>query len=70
MDKKMKELKALIQHLLGHNESHANEIVGLADRAKELGSEDAYTHLLEGVKDLQTSNESLKKALDVLPKEV
>lgn len=69
MDDKMKELKALLNYLIGHNEEHAEEIKELALTAKELGSEQAHELLTKGVEELQTSNISLKKAYDLLPKE-
>lgn len=69
MEDKMKELKALLNYLIGHNEEHAEEIKELAQTAKDLGSEEAHALLIKGVEELQTSNVSLKKAFDLLPKE-
>ncbi|MPW27153.1 hypothetical protein GC105_15350 [Alkalibaculum sp. M08DMB] len=68
-DIKMKELKALLNHLIGHNENHADEIKQLAQRAKDLEIEESYELMIKGTKELQNSNVSLKKAYDLLPKE-
>jgi hypothetical protein len=59
----MRELKALLEYLIKHNADHAGEIVELADRAKSLGKEEAYGHLMKGVDLLNGSNESLSSAL-------
>ncbi|MFZ7133411.1 MAG: hypothetical protein ACOWWR_13745 [Eubacteriales bacterium] len=70
MADKAEKLKILINHLIGHNEDHAQEIVGLAETAKELGSNEAHDLLLQGVDELRTSNISLKKAFDLISKEM
>ncbi len=62
----MKDLTALLQYLVKHNEEHADEIVELAGRARELGREDAYGHLVRGVELLRDSNTSLRAALVTL----
>ena len=62
----MEDLTALLQYLVKHNEEHADEIVELAGRARELGREDAYGHLLRGVELLRDSNTSLRAALVTL----
>jgi hypothetical protein len=66
MDEAMRELDALLQYLIKHNEDHAGEIMELATRAEALGKKEAYDHLVKGVDLLTGSNESLKAALQAL----
>jgi hypothetical protein len=62
----MEELEALLRYLVKHNEDHAAEITELADRARDLGKQDAYEHLVRGVQQLLESNQSLRAALTTL----
>jgi hypothetical protein len=66
MEDAMRELEALLDYLIKHNEDHAGEILGLAERAKSLGKKEAYDHLAKGVDLLTASNESLRAALQTL----
>ncbi|OFW59191.1 MAG: hypothetical protein A2133_00345 [Actinobacteria bacterium RBG_16_64_13] len=59
----MRELEALLEYLVKHNEDHAGEIKDLAGRAKALGKDEAYDHMVRGADLLNDSNESLKRAL-------
>jgi hypothetical protein len=63
MDGGMRELEALLEYLVKHNEDHAGEITDLAGRAKAFGNKEAYEHLVRGVDLLNSSNESLRGAL-------
>ncbi len=62
----MEELIALLNYLVKHNEDHAAEILELADRARVLGEQDAYDHLVHGVQLPRDSNTSLQAALTTL----
>jgi hypothetical protein len=62
----MADLTALLQYLVKHNEEHADEIVELAGRARELGRDDAYGQLARGVELLRDANTSLRAALVTL----
>lgn len=62
----MEELATLLTYLVKHNEDHAVEILELADRARVLGEQEAYDHLVRGVQLLRDSNKSLLAALATL----
>ncbi|OFV82512.1 MAG: hypothetical protein A2W26_11415 [Acidobacteria bacterium RBG_16_64_8] len=62
----MRELEALLEYMVKHNEDHAGEIMDLATLAKELDKGEAYEHLIRGVDLLKDSNESLRMALTAL----
>ena len=66
MQNDLKELEALLNYLINHNEDHAQEIVELAVKAKEMGKEEVNNNLAKGVEYLKYSNEMLKKALQLL----
>jgi len=66
MQNDLKELEALSNYLINHNEDHAQEIVELAVKAKEMGKEEVNSNLAKGVEYLKSSNEMLKKALQLL----
>jgi hypothetical protein len=66
MEDSMRELEALLDYLIKHNADHAGEIVELAERAHALGEQVAYERLVKGVDLLNSSNESLKAALEAL----
>jgi hypothetical protein len=66
MEDAMRELEALLDYLIKHNEDHAGEIAELSERAKSLGKKEAYDQLVKGVDLLAASNESLKAALQAL----
>ncbi|NTW72235.1 MAG: hypothetical protein HGA49_08355 [Eubacteriaceae bacterium] len=69
MNDKMKELKALLKYLVNHNEDHAQEIIDLAKTADALGNKDVFDLMKQGAYELQLSNITLKKALDLLRSE-
>ncbi len=66
MEADMKELEALLEYLVKHNEDHAEELMGLAVRARSLGMAETYEHLIIGVEQMNGSNESLRAALEAL----
>jgi len=70
MDETNRELDALLNYLINHNAEHAGEINELAERVHATEKQDVYEHLLRGVEYLNLSNESLKKALNLLRKKV
>lgn len=60
------KLKVLINHLVGHNEEHAQEILDMAKTALELGNQEAHDLLVKGGEELRGSNDALNKALELL----
>jgi hypothetical protein len=66
MESDMRELEALLEYLVKHNQDHAQEIMELAARAQSLGKTEVHDKLVHGVELLNESNESLKAALSVL----
>ncbi len=63
MKDEMKELDALLEHLIGHNKNHADEITALAGKAQALGKTSVHADLMQGVEAMNTSNENLTRAL-------
>ena len=49
MKDEMKELDALLEHLIGHNKNHADEITALAGKAQALGKTSVHADLMRGV---------------------
>ena len=68
MADKNEKLKILLEHLIKHNTDHALEIKEMAETAKELGFGDAAGFLVQGSDEMNTSNDTLKKALDLIVK--
>ncbi len=68
MDGEMKELDALLDYLIKHNKDHAEEIMVLAQKAKDLGEIAVYVNLIKGVEHMERSNESLEQAHGILRK--
>lgn len=58
-----KELIALVKHLIGHNEVHANELLELGEALSNHGDTLAYKGILEAVEDFKKGNEKLKIAI-------
>lgn len=67
MDNAEKIVK-LLDHLVHHNEHHAEEIEELVAAAKALGNEEAANRIADGVKLLSESNTKLREALKALEK--
>jgi hypothetical protein len=66
METSIREIKALLDYLIKHNQDHAGEIMDLAERTQTLGNTEAYQHIVKGVDLLKESNESLQAALAAL----
>jgi hypothetical protein len=66
METSVREITALLEYLIKHNQDHAGEIMELADRAQVLGNGLAYRHIVKGVELLNDSNASLQAALAAL----
>lgn len=64
-----KELIALLDYLIGHNDEHADEVEEMARKADSIGKEDAYEELLKGVEKMKEANEILKTALSMIKDE-
>ncbi len=63
MDSEMIKLETLLDFTVKHNCEHAEELESLAERAKELGKIAAYDQLIQGVRQMNTANETLSLAL-------
>lgn len=68
MAEKNEKLKILLEHLIKHNTDHAMEIKEMADTAKGLGFGEAAGLLVQGSDEMNASNDTLKKALDLIVK--
>ncbi|QSX09080.1 hypothetical protein J0B03_03150 [Alkalibacter rhizosphaerae] len=68
MADKNEKLKILLEHLIKHNTDHALEIKEMAATAEELGFGDAGKLLVQGSNEMNLSNDTLKKALDLIVK--
>ncbi|MEG0875410.1 MAG: hypothetical protein RSB05_06710 [Clostridiales bacterium] len=68
MEENAAKIKALLDHLVHHNEHHATEIEELATSAKNIGSDAAAKLIGEGVELLEKSNVKLREALKTLEK--
>lgn len=68
MEKNTNKIATLLDHLIHHNEHHAEEIHELADNAKAAGNEEAASLIAEGVALMDQSNEKLSHALKALTK--
>jgi len=66
MDDDMRELEALLDYLVKHNDDHAAEVDVLAERAQSMGRTEVHRLLTEGVELMRRSNDSLKAALAAL----
>ena len=66
MDSEMMKLETLLDYTVKHNSEHAEELKGLAEKAKELGKTTAYDQLIRGVQQMNEANEILVMALKEL----
>lgn len=66
MDSEMMKLETLLDYTVKHNSEHADELKGLAEKAKELGKMAAYDQLIRGVQQMKEANETLVIALKEL----
>lgn len=66
MEENTKKIAALLDHLVHHNEHHAEEIHELANDAKSLGNDGAAALIAEGVALMDQSNQKLREALKAL----
>lgn len=61
-----KQMKALVEYNLHHNEHHAEELHDLAHKLKDAGKMEAAEELHYAVDAFDKVNEHLKKALEIL----
>ena len=66
MEENTKKIAALLDHLVHHNEHHAEEIHELAENAKKAGNDDAAALIAEGVTLMDQSNKKLREALKAM----
>ncbi len=59
----MEELVALMQYMVGHNASHAQELAGLAKQFQEAGNPMAYEQVMAAVSDFEKGNLRLSAVL-------
>ena len=66
-NEKKKELIALIEYMIHHNEHHNDELKELGDSIKDI-SQDAYQKVLNAIESFDEGNKSLASALEELEK--
>ncbi len=64
-NEKKKELIALIEYMIHHNEHHNEELKELGDSLKDI-SQDAYQKVLNAIESFDQGNKSLSMALEEL----
>ncbi len=62
----MEEMAALMKYMVGHNDSHAQELAELASQLKDAGRENIYRQIMHAVADFDAANAQLSAALDQL----
>lgn len=60
------ELVALMNYMVKHNASHANELVTLAGKLKDMGDTTAAAQVMEAVSDFEKGNMRLSAVLAAL----
>ena len=66
MEYEMMKLDKLLDYTIKHNNEHAEELKGLAQKAKELGKAAVHDELIKGVEQINRANETLASALKKL----
>jgi hypothetical protein len=66
MDEEPKKLNVFLDYLIQHNRDHAEEIIGLAQVAKDLEELEACDDLEKGAEYMRLANRSLDHALSIL----
>ena len=62
----MAQLCALMNYMVDHNASHANELADLAAQLKSAGKEEAYEKVMAAVADFNQGNQKLADVLKTL----
>ena len=57
------ELMGLMKYMVGHNQSHANELAAMAQKLKDMGEDVAYEQILLAVSDFEKGNLRLSTVL-------
>ncbi len=65
---KYKKVATLLAYMSNHNADHAQELVDMAGKLREMGLEDAATKIEAGVADFNEGNKKLKAALEIVQK--
>ncbi len=68
METGLRELEALLEYIIKHNNEHAEEINALAQKAASLRRDDVSINLIRGVEKMKESNADLTIALESLRK--
>lgn len=63
---RMEELLALMNYMVGHNVSHAEELANLAMQLKQEGNDAAYEQVMDAVADFDSGNKKLAAVLNGL----
>ena len=63
------ELMALMKYMVGHNQSHANELAQLAKQLQDVGENTAYEQVMLAVSDFEKGNMRLSVVLTSLEHE-
>ena len=62
----MDQLLALMSYMVGHNDSHAEELLELATQLKDAGRSDVYADILDAVQTFRQANAQLRGVLGSL----
>ncbi|KIR01435.1 hypothetical protein P261_00249 [Lachnospiraceae bacterium TWA4] len=65
---KYQKVATLLAYMSNHNADHAQELVDMAARLREMGLEDAAAKIEAGVADFKEGNVKLQAALDIVKK--
>jgi Cd2+/Zn2+-exporting ATPase len=65
---KYKKVATLLAYMSNHNADHAQELVDMAGKLREMGLEDAATQIEAGVADFNEGNKKLQAALEIVKK--
>lgn len=59
----IERLRVLLPHWLEHNQEHASEFAGWADKASLAGKEEAAQHIRYAARAMEQANDALQAAL-------
>jgi len=68
-DTPIEKLLALMNFMVGHNDSHVKEIVDLAAKLKNTGREQAYLSILDAAENFRSANAHLRAVMDEIIKD-
>ena len=65
----LKEIEALLNYMIHHNEEHNEEVTEIGKRIKNHGYPDVFELITEATKEFSKGNELLSKALEKIKKD-